>query len=148
MPHGRNERSPAAHALHALTCLVLFGLGALAGVVGTFLVPERIGSFGYFSAVVGVVGNLVVGFLGGLGTESRLGALTPFLGWFIAVGLLVTEPFVSKGGDVVVPGMLGNAPGVVHAGVAFMVGGLLAAILPIVVISRFTERVNAPKSLW
>jgi hypothetical protein len=127
---------------------VLLGLGVLTGVVGTFLVPERLESFGYLSAIVGLVGNLVMGLLGGIGTASRVGAFLPFFGWFVAVGLLATEPIVSKGGDVVIPGMLGNAPGVVHAGVAFMAAGVVAAIIAIVVTSRYTERLKTPKSLW
>jgi hypothetical protein len=148
VPDGRNERSAAELALGLATYGVLLGLGVLAGVVGTFLVPERVGSFGYLSAILAVVGNLVVGLLGGIGTASRAGALLPFFGWFVAVGLLATEPGVSKGGDVVIPGMLGNDPGVVHAGVAFMSAGVVAAIAAIVVTSRYTERAKTPKSLW
>jgi hypothetical protein len=133
--------------LALVTYVVLFALGVLTGVVGTFLVPERIGSFGYLSTILGVGGNLVVGLLGGIGTATRRGAFAPFLGWFVAVGLLVTEPIVSKGGDIVIPGTLGNAPGVVHAGVAFMAAGVVAAVLPIVITSRYTERAKTPKSL-
>jgi hypothetical protein len=144
---GSSERGAAILALTLGAYVVLFGLGVLTGVVGTFLVPERIGSFGYLSTIVSAGGNLVVGLLGGIGMDSRAGAVTPFFGWFIAVGLLATEPFVSKGGDIVIPGTLGNAPGVVHAGVAFMAAGVLAAVVPIVITSRYTERVKTPKSL-
>jgi hypothetical protein len=128
------------------TFVVLFAVGVLTGVVGTFLVPEQVGSFGYLSAVLAVVGNLTMGLLGGFGTLTVAGAVTPLLGWFIAVLALATEPFVSKGGDVVIPGTLGNAPGVVHVGVAFMVAGVIASVVSIVITSRFTERANTPKS--
>ncbi|HVW80699.1 MAG TPA: hypothetical protein VHB69_07160 [Mycobacteriales bacterium] len=141
-----SEQSAWARVLLVATYLVLTGVGLLAGVVGAFLVPEQVGSFGYLSTVVAVVGNLAVGVIGGIGAASRAGAVAPFFGWFVAVGALSSEPVVSKGGDVVIPGTLGNAPGVVHAGLAFMAAGVVAALVPIVIASRFTKPPYAPKS--
>ena len=129
------------------TYAVLGGAGALAGVIGTFLVPQQVGRFGYLSSVVAVGGNLMIGMIGGWGTGRVGGALAPFSGWFIAVGMLATEPFVARGGDVVIPGSLGSAPGVVHAAWAFMGLGVVASIVPILLTSRYTARVNPPKSL-
>jgi hypothetical protein len=126
---------------------VLAAIGVLTGTVGSFLVPERLGRFGAVAAVIAVVGNLVAGGLGGLGTGRRAGAVAPFVGWVVAVGLLVIEPVTSRGGDVVIPGELANAPGVVHAGYAFLVAGVVGSVVPILLTYRYTERMNPPKSI-
>lgn len=137
----------AEETLRVATYAVLAAVGVLAGVVGCFLVPEQVGGFGYLAAVIAAAGNLTVGLIGGLGTQRVGGAIAPFVGWLLSVGLLVTEPFVSRGGDVVIPGSLGNAHDVVYAGFAFMSAGVVAAVAPILLTSRYTERVNAPKSI-
>jgi hypothetical protein len=124
---------------------VLAGLGVMLGTVGCFLVPDGIvGGFLGLSTLVAVAGNLFVGVLGAAGIGSRAGAIAPFAGWFIAVGGFSS---FSPGGDVVIPGSLPADPGVVHAGLTFMLTGLLASIVTIVLTSRYTERTNPPKSL-
>lgn len=126
---------------------MLATLGLLTGTVGAFLVPQRVDGFGALAAVIAVAGNLVAGLLGGIGTGRRAGAVAPLVGWFVAVGLLVVEPVTSRGGDVVIPGELANAPGVVHVGYAFLVAGVVGSVVPILLSSRYTERVKAPKSI-
>lgn len=127
------------------TYVVLAGLGVLLGTIGAFLVPDGIvGGFLSLATLVAVVGNLFVGLLGVSATASTGGAYATFVGWFVAVGAFVT---LSPGGDVVIPGGLPNDPGVVHAGATFMIAGLVASIVTIVLSSRYTARMNPPKSL-
>ena len=132
-------------SLRLASYAVLAALGLMLGTLGAFLVPAGIvGGFIGLSALVAVAGNLFTGALGGWGTQSVGGAIAPFAGWFVAVGVLTT---VSPGGDVVIPGALPNDPGVVHAGLTFMLGGLMASVVTIVLTSRFTARGISPKSL-
>jgi hypothetical protein len=115
------------------------------GTVGAFLVPAGVvGGFIGLSTLVAVPGNLFASTLGAFGTRTTAGAVAPAVGWFVAVGVLST---LSPGGDVVIPGGLPNDPGVVHAGVTFMLTGLVASIVTIVLSSRFTGHPNPPKSL-
>jgi hypothetical protein len=133
------------HSVRIATYAVLVALGGMLATLGAFLVPAGIvGGFIGLSALVAVAGNLFTGLLGGWGVGTTAGAVAPFAGWFVAVGVLTT---VSPGGDVVIPGALPNDPGVVHAGLTFMLGGLVASIVTIVLTSRFTARVISPKSL-
>jgi hypothetical protein len=55
--------------------------------------------------------------------------------------------YAPPGGDVVIPGRLPSDPGVVAAGLATLMAGLLASIVPIPLASRYTTRVNRPKGL-
>jgi Family of unknown function (DUF6113) len=139
------QNSRHEYALLGATYAVLACLGVMLGVIGAFLVPAGIvGGFLGLSTLVAGAGNLFAGSLGGFGTGSRGGAIAPLVGWFLAVGVLST---FSPGGDVVIPGGLPNDPGVVHAGVTFMLTGLVASIVTIVLTSRYTGRANPPKSL-
>lgn len=139
MPNTRGEQV-AAYASY----VVLAALGLLLGTVGAFLVPAGIvGGFLGISTLVAVLGNLVAGLLGGFGTASKGGAYAPFAGWFLAVLILNS---VAPGGDVVFAGRLPADPGVVRAGYAFMIAGLVASIVTIVLTSRYTARLIAPKS--
>jgi hypothetical protein len=137
--------SPFEPVLRYATYVVLVWLGVLAGTIGTFLVPGMtVGGFLGLSTLVAVAGNAFLGLLGGFGVGTTAGAAAPLAGW-IAVVLAVNVYF--PGGDVIIPGALGGAPDVVHAGFAFMIGGVAASIVPIVLTSRYTERVKTPKSL-
>jgi hypothetical protein len=113
------------------TYVVLLAIGLLSGVIESFLVPLRLthGIEG-LSAVLAVVGNLVVGWFGGVGTRTLTGAILPTLGWFVAVGALL---LFAPGGDVVFVGKLPADPGIVVVGNAFLLlgvfGGAIALIL-------------------
>lgn len=140
MPVGRAEQTWLI-----ATYLVLAALGALLGVLGSFLVPQRLfGGVEGISVLVALAGNLATGLIGGVGTSTRAGAVAPAIGWVLAVGTLTS---VAPGGDVVIPGGLPVDPGVPKAGLAFLLVGLVAAVVPIPLTSRYTERVNTPKSL-
>ncbi|HEX3706300.1 MAG TPA: hypothetical protein VHV76_06685 [Mycobacteriales bacterium] len=133
------------NALRFATYALFAGFGILLGTIGAFLVPDGIvGGFLSLATLVAVAGNVFVGLLGLSATGSAGGAFAALAGWFVAVGAFAT---FSPGGDVVIPGGLANDPGVVHAGVTFMIAGLVGSVVTIVLTSRYTARVNPPKSL-
>jgi hypothetical protein len=125
------------------TYVVLFAVGACAAVIAAFLVPQRLaGGVEGLSVVIAFVGNLGVGFLGGWGTRSVLGAVLPAVGWFLAFSITT---FAGPGGDIVIPGRLPADPGVVKVGSVVWLVGVLAGFVPIPLTSRYTARRNAPK---
>jgi hypothetical protein len=127
------------------TYVVLAAIGVLLGVIESFLVPLRLtGGLEGLSVVLALVGNLAVGLLGGIGTRTSAGAVAPIVGWFAAVGVLTT---VSPGGDVVFAGKLPVDPGVVVVGMAFLLVGIFAGGVALVVSMRYTRRANAPTTL-
>lgn len=104
--------------------LALLAAGLLIGVFGAFLVPERLFGVPWPGPAVAVVGNLALGFLGGRGTGTRLGAAAPAIGWF-AVAILAGMQ--RPEGDLVIPGSVPAAPALGAAGIAFFVAGAIAA---------------------
>jgi hypothetical protein len=126
---------------------VLAAIGVVLGVVGTFLVPQRVfGGVEGLSVVLALVGNALVGSFGGLATRRPGGVMVPTVSWLLTVAVLA---FVAPGGDVVIPGRLPADPGVVIVGPIFLIAGVLAAGLALVVTVRYaksdyTERVNRP----
>jgi hypothetical protein len=127
------------------TYVVLAAIGVLLGVIESFLVPQRLaGGLEGLSVVLALVGNLAVGIFGGVGTRTSAGAVIPFVGWFGAVGVLTT---VAPGGDVVFAGKLPVDPGVVVVGMAFLLAGIFAGAVALVVSLRYTKRANAPRTL-
>ena len=128
------------------TYLVLGVLGAAIGVWGAFLVPLRLfGGVEGFADVVGLVGTAVAGGLGGLGLRSAPAAVVPGIGWILAVLALG----YSAGGDVVIPGSLGNDSGVAVVGTLYLVSGLMGTLVAGVVVGRrlrrFTSGGNGPR---
>lgn len=141
MRQGRFERG-----LLTATYVVLLAVGVLLATLEAFLTPQRLpGGLEGLSALLAVLGNLGVGFLGGWGTRTTAGAVTPALGWIVTMFFVVL--YVPPGGDVVVPGTLGTDPGVVVVGLVTVVGGLVASIVPIPLTDRYTKRVNPPKGV-
>jgi hypothetical protein len=127
------------------TYVVLAAIGLVLGVIEAFLVPQRIfGGVEGLSAVLAFVGNAIVGSLGGVGTRTMVGAIVPIASWFVAVGALTVY---APGGDVVIAGKLPTDPGVVVTGTAFLILGILAGGVALVVTSHYTRRVNAPTPL-
>jgi hypothetical protein len=125
------------------TYVVLIAIGIVLGGIDAFLVPQRLsGGIEGLSVVLAVVGNAGAGVLGGIGTRTMIGAVAPVAGWFVAVAVLTVA---GPGGDVVLPGQLKQDPGVVHVTSAFLILGILAGGIALVVTSRYTKRVNQPR---
>ena len=109
----------------AAAATVLVAVGVMLAVLGAFLVPFRL--FGHvegLSVVLAVVGNLVVGLAAGYGLSSPWGAMAPGFGWLVAAGWLTYDR--PRGGGVLIPGKLGNDPGVVTVATLWVVGGIAA----------------------
>jgi len=128
--------------VRAVTEIALVVAGVLLGVIGAFLVPARVlGGIEGLAAVVGLLGNLVLGLIGGVGSRRLRDALLPGIGWFVAVGALST---LQPGGDVVIPGRLDTDPGVTKVGTAFLLAGVVGTIVALLVTARFIRRAAAP----
>ena len=119
------------------TYAVLLVLGFALGVWGAFLVPLRL--FGHVEGladVVGLAGPALAGCLGGLGLMSAPAAVLPGIGWILAVLVLGYSP----GGDVVIPGSLGNDPAVAVVGTLSLGSGLVGTLVAGVVVARRLRR--------
>jgi hypothetical protein len=134
----------AERSVLAVTYVVLAGIGVLSGGLEAFLVPQRLphGVEG-LSVVLAVVGNIGFGVLGGIGTKTLAGALVPAFGWFVTVGFISAY---APGGDVILPGTLPVDPGVTHVTTAFLILGLLASGIAVVLTLRYTKRSDQPTS--
>ena len=95
------------------------------------------------AVVLAVVGNIGFGVLGGIGTKNIAGALVPAFGWFVAVGFVMGY---APGGDVILPGTLPVDPGVTHVTWAFLILGLLASGIAVVLTLGYTMRAERPTS--
>jgi hypothetical protein len=81
------ERS-SAPGTQAVICVLLAACGALAGLIGAFLVPLEIGGTAIgVSDVIALVGNLALGRFAAAATGSRAGPLASFLGWLVVAVL-------------------------------------------------------------
>lgn len=119
------------------TYAVLLVLGFALGVWGAFLVPLRL--FGHVEGladVVGLAGPALAGCLGGLGLMSAPAAVLPGIGWILAVLVLGYSP----GGDVVIPGSLGNDHAVAVVGTLYLGSGLVGTLVAGVVVARRLRR--------
>ena len=126
--------------------VVLTLLGVAIGVWGAFLVPLRL--FGHIEGladVIGLGGTVAAGCLGGLGLRSAPAAVMPGVGWILAFLALGYSP----GGDVVIPGKLGNDPGVAIVGTLYLLSGFLGTLVSAVLVARrlrrFTSEPNGPR---
>jgi hypothetical protein len=132
----------AERAVLIVTYVVLVAIGVLLATIETFLVPLRLaGGVEGLSAVLALLGNAVVGSIGGAGTRTTLGAILPGFGWFVAVAFFT---FYVPGGGVVIPGALPVDPGIVAVGLALLILGIFGIGLALLVTSRYTARVIAP----
>lgn len=121
----------------AVSYAVLLVLGFVLGVWGAFLVPLRLfGRVEGLADVVGLAGPALAGGLGGLGLASAPAAVLPGIGWILAVLVLGYSP----GGDVVIPGSLGNDHGVAVVGTLYLGSGLVGTLLAGVVVARRLRR--------
>jgi hypothetical protein len=100
---------------------VLGVLGIALGVVGSFLYSGTIGPVPV-AAIVLILINLAALWLSGWAMNSPLGVLVPAAGWLIVVVVMSAR---RPEGDLVITGTM---PGYV-----FMVGGMIAALVAVVV---------------
>jgi hypothetical protein len=115
-------------------------LGVALGVYGAFLVPLRLfGGVEGLADVIGFGGVLLAGVLGAAGSARATAAVTPGIGWVVAVVALGT----STGGDVVVPGSLGNDPGVGIVGSLYLLSGLAGTLAAAIVVAVRRRRAAA-----
>jgi hypothetical protein len=121
--------------------LVLVAVGGLLGLIGSLLVPLRIGSTEGLAAGIALVGNFAVGLIGGLGTRSARGALVPGVGWFLVVAVVSVY---APGGDVIIPGKILADPGIAKVGVAFLLLGVVGVIAAIFGTALYTRRPETP----
>jgi hypothetical protein len=119
----------AERVVTACAVLALAVAGALLGVLGAFLVPDRVLGVPGVAVVVAVAGNLAVGGLAAYGLDSRWAAVAPALPWFVVVVVLgSTRPE----GDLILPSAVDNDPAVGYVGTAFLIVGAVAAAAAIV----------------
>ncbi len=111
---------------------MLFLLGALQGLVGSFQYNHSVGFFPLAAVVLAVL-ILATCLLGAYGMGSAGGALAPAIGWFL-VSLVLTMP--THGGSVIITGTA--------AGEWYLYGGAVCAgasvILAFVLRTRTTPR--------
>jgi hypothetical protein len=116
---------------------VLLVLGLAVGVWGAFLVPLRLfGRVEGLADVIGLAGTVLAGCLGGFGLASAPAAVVPGVGWILAVLALGYSP----GGDVVIPGSLGNDHGVAVVGTLYLGSGLVGTLVAGVLVARRLRR--------
>jgi hypothetical protein len=121
-----------------VTFVVLALAGFVFGVIGSFEVPYRLphGLEG-LTAVVALLGNVLLGGVGGIGTRRPAGALAPAIGWLVGLGITATY---APGGDVIIPGSLATDPGVPKVGIALLLLGLLGAAIGVFLTHRYAGR--------
>ena len=117
------DRFPLA-AVYSMLVL----LGAALAVWGAFLVPLRLpGGVEGLADIIAFAGNLGVGLLAVRGTRTVQAALMPGLGWLVTVLVLLTVARPS--GEVIIPGGLGDDPGIGVVGTVFLFAGAGGAVL-------------------
>lgn len=106
--------------------IVLLACGVLLAVISAFLVPLRLwGDVEGLSVVLVIAMNLGVGLAAGRGLRSPWAAAAPGIGWFVTAAWLSFQ--TPRGGGVLIPGKLGNDPGVVVVGWLWLLAGIAAA---------------------
>lgn len=122
--------------------LCLLAAGVMLGVWSAFLVPLRL--FGHIeglSDVLALVGTFGLGWFGSWGTGTVLASIIPGLGLLpVAIAAGGNGP----GGDLVVPGKLGDDPGVGVVGSLFVFAGLAGLVAAVVVANRFIRTLPKP----
>ncbi len=117
---------------------MLFVLGALEGLIGSFQYNHSVGSFPLAAVALAVL-ILATCLLGAAGMGSTGGALAPAIGWFL-VSLILTMP--THGGSVIITGTA--------AGQWYLYGGAVCAgasvILAFVLRARTAPRHAAARA--
>jgi hypothetical protein len=121
--------------------ILLVASGLLIGLIGSFLIPQRVDGIAGVTVLIALVGNLVGGLVGGLGLRSVGSAALVGVGWFVALAM---SSFYLPGGDVIVPGSLGNDPRIVTVGEGFMVAGVVGTAAAMVLTAGYIRRRRPP----
>jgi peptidoglycan/LPS O-acetylase OafA/YrhL len=124
---GTPSRQPGALTA-PIAYLLLFALGALEGLIGSFEFPRSVGAFP-LAALAFCVLILATCLLGGLGMGTPLGGLLPAVGWFLT-SFVLTLP--TAGGSVIVTDTT--------AGKWYLYGGAVSAGLGIAISFRARSR--------
>ena len=120
MPQRRPDADPEAFVTGGAYAL-LFLLGALQALIGSFQFSRALGTFPVAAAGFAVL-ILLTCLLGAAGMGSAAGALVPALGWFV-VSVAMTLP--TPGGSVIVTGTT--------AGEWYLYGGSVCAVAGVVI---------------
>src|SRR6201995_478081 len=118
-----------------LTLLVLAAVAGLSAVIECFLVPQRVAGHLWLPVVLAVVGNFVIGGVGGVGTKTWAGAAIPLIAWFAVTGVLSTT---GPGGDVILPATLPNDTPVTHVTAVLIGAGIVAGLAAFFLTGRYT----------
>lgn len=113
---GAEVESPAEAVVSALAYVMLAALGAVYGLVGSFLQDWTVSGVPVASIVLVVVLFALVR-LAGWGMGGRAGAVVPAILWLVVVFVMSMQ---RPEGDLVVPATV--------AGYIYIIGGLLAAV--------------------
>ncbi|GLY84754.1 DUF6113 family protein [Actinoallomurus iriomotensis] len=119
-PYPPPEHTPEPAFLTGLTYGVLFVLGVVLGLIGSFQFSWEVGSVPVAAIALSLV-NLAVFRAAGWAMESRLGAVVPAVPWLVILVVLSSR---RPEGDLVVTGTA--------AGYVYMLGGAVAALIAIV----------------
>lgn len=120
----RAASDPARGVVLGLALFVLFVLGVLTGLLGSFLVPARVLGVQALGTVTAVVALPAMAWLGGWLTGRRAGAVLPVVGWLVPViYFAVGRPE----GDVIIPG---SAAGLAFIAVGAIVGSSASVLAP------------------
>ncbi len=120
MPQRRPDAHPEAFVTGGAYAL-LFLLGALQALIGSFQFSRALGTFPAAAAAFAVL-ILLTCLLGAAGMRSAAGALIPAIGWFV-VSVAMTLPTPS--GSVIVAGTT--------AGEVYLYGGSICAVVGVVI---------------
>jgi hypothetical protein len=125
--------------------VALLLLGVMLAVWGTFLVPYRLphGVEG-LAVVLAVVTNLGAAWLGGYGFGTPLAAGMPGIGWLVTVLVLNAGLPGRLTDDVLIPGKLPTDPGIPVVGNAFLLAGMVSAVVGVVWVGRRRQGSAAP----
>jgi hypothetical protein len=119
-------------------------LGAVLGLFGAFLVPQRLpGGVEGFSVLLALVGNAVVGAGATRMSGSVPASVMPGIGWLVA--LLLTIGYLQPSDEAVIPSALASDPGIGTVGALYLFAGPVGTILAVWWAQRFTRRAEWPK---
>jgi hypothetical protein len=123
--------------LTGTTYVVLGLLGLAIGVYGAFLIPLRLfGGVEGLADIIGFGGVAAAGVAGAMGLRRGAAAVAPGIGWIVAVAVLGS----GHDQDVVIPGSLGNDPGVGKVGAVYLASGLVGMFVAGFVAGRRLRR--------
>lgn len=122
VPERRGEEAPFEAVVSGAAYAALGLLGAVSGVVGSFVQNWTAGPVPVASIVLVALVFVMVR-LAGLGMGGRLGATVPAVTWVIVAFVMSMR---RAEGDLVIPGTV--------AGYVFIVGGMLAAVAGVMLV--------------